>query len=99
MRSHGEVARFFEGMDLVEPGVWSGSTNGYPPGWPDQLRGRCPAHHWGGLARKPWADRASCRTWGPRPSRIRPRPKWSPQAPTRSSHGRATSAHVPIAEW
>ncbi len=52
MRSHAEVSRFFDGLELVEPGVvpidqWR------PDGWPIPPEERIPAHHWGGVGRKP----------------------------------------------
>src|SRR2546430_1913044 len=47
-RSHAEVARFFEGLDLVEPGLVR------VPEWrPDSDADRAnPAAVWGGVARK-----------------------------------------------
>lgn len=52
MRSKTEVTRFFDGLELVDPGVvpidqWR------PEDWPTPSEDRVPAHHWGGVARKP----------------------------------------------
>jgi len=52
MRSQIEVTRFFDGLELVEPGVvpidrWR------PEAWPTSDLGSAPAHHYGGIARKP----------------------------------------------
>jgi len=48
-RTHGEVSRFFSGLDLVEPGVVT------VPTWrPDSEAGAAAiAHVWGGVGRKP----------------------------------------------
>ena len=47
-RSHGEVARFFDGLELIEPGVtaiqhWRPATD---------VEAACPTAMWGGVARK-----------------------------------------------
>jgi hypothetical protein len=52
MRTQTEVTRFFNGLELVDPGVvpidqWR------PNDWPTPPEDRMPAHHWGGVARKP----------------------------------------------
>jgi S-adenosyl methyltransferase len=52
MRSRGEVTAFFEGLDLVEPGVvrvdeWQ------PADLDPPAEKAVPAHHWGGVGRKP----------------------------------------------
>jgi hypothetical protein len=52
MRSHDEVARFFDGMDLVEPGVVR-VDEWLPAGLVPPAEAPAPAHHWGGVARKP----------------------------------------------
>jgi S-adenosyl methyltransferase len=48
-RSHAEITRFFEGLELLEPGIVRG------PEWrPDSGRGTTvPSNMWAGLARKP----------------------------------------------
>ena len=52
MRSRGEVTSFFEGLELVDPGVvrvdeWQ------PADLDPPAEKAVPAHHWGGVARKP----------------------------------------------
>ncbi|HEY8526677.1 MAG TPA: SAM-dependent methyltransferase [Acidimicrobiales bacterium] len=47
MRPHGEVARFFEGLDLVEPGLVA--VHEWRPDRPDMTA----THFYGGVARKP----------------------------------------------
>ena len=48
-RSHGQVLRFFDDMDLVEPGVVPVSE--WRPG--SAAGAAAPAALWGGVARKP----------------------------------------------
>jgi hypothetical protein len=49
LRDHADVARLFDGLELVEPGVVR-----VPEWWPDSdLQAASPAVLWGGVARKP----------------------------------------------
>jgi hypothetical protein len=50
-RTRAEVARFFEGLDLLEPGVVQ--PDKWRPAAGDQLPGR-EVSSWAGLAVKPW---------------------------------------------
>jgi hypothetical protein len=49
LRTKTEVARFFNGLDLLEPGLV------IAPGWrpASDFEARAPAALWGGVARKP----------------------------------------------
>jgi S-adenosyl methyltransferase len=52
MRTRDEVARFFAGLDLVEPGLVS-IDRWHPAGLPAPAEEEPQAHHWGAVARKP----------------------------------------------